>query len=194
MGGKTDRVRIYAALVVAVGSCAWGGTARGTDAEEFAKKLSKAMPPGCSAAFRMPEGDRLGAIVIKTSKMQTGDTNHADDVDETRIETVEIYVEVHPLYAAAKRDEMLSRNKVGYERLLKTVGPKRARASSELIHVPPFHDTKYSYWVKRNRRRPRQAEDMEEFCKVIKTMSDEWRLYGTEDADVARAILRILNG
>lgn len=194
MGCKRDRVRMYAALVVAVGSYALVSTARGTDAEDFATKLSKAMPPGWSATFLKPEGDRLGAIVIETAKIQTGDTSHADDVDETRIETVEIRVEVHPLYASAKRDEMLNRNKAVYERLKKTGGPKRARASNELIHVPQFRDNKYSYWVKRNRRRPRLPEDMEKFRQVLKRISAEWKLYGSEDADVAGALLLILNG
>jgi hypothetical protein len=95
---------MYAALVAAFGSYALGSTARHANAEDFVKKFSKVMPPGWTAVFREPEGDRLGAIVIKTAKMQTGDTSHAYDIDQTRIETVEIYVEVHPFYASVKRD------------------------------------------------------------------------------------------
>lgn len=189
------RVVMWAALV-AVGACSIDGiaTARGDNDGDFSKKIAKVMPSGWTVTFVRPDGERLGCIQIRTNKIETRDTNYADDIDEVRTETIDIDVEVHPRYSPAKIEEMEGHNKAIYETLrANKVGLKRAATSPELIRVPQFHDNNYSYFVRHHRRRPSRIEDRQKLKEVIKAVSAEWKSYGPGNPDVVQAIGNILN-
>lgn len=194
MRSRRNRAMIAAGLIAGNGILALRSTevVRGDDTGDFTKKISKAMPSGWSATFKKPDGGAPGFIYIQTPKIKTGDSKWADDIDETGIEAFSVYIEVLPKHSQTQVSDMKTRNKTVYERLRKQLGPKRASQSQELVHVPQFYNSNYSYYVRHNRSFPREIEDKKKLREVIKTISADWNSYTSQEDDIASAILGIV--